>query len=340
MKISIVTICNKSSYGACLQAFSLYNYLLSLNHKVFLQKFKRIEKKHFFLIRIRNFIKNIYFLFYFKSIQKRNNKFDLFINNINFTEEKNLPLYICGSDQIWHPGNLNKYFTLKFTDKNSVKSSYAASMGLSKIEKNNEHIYIDYLKDIKYISVREQQFANEINRITNKKCRIDIDPTFLNNINFWIRQEIEYKIKKPYVLLFFLYYSPEITKLIKTLKKDKNINIYMIDTKVFYSLKYKINGLIDIGPREFLYLIHHAEKVYTSSFHGVAFSIIFEKQFEAFVNPNSPSRINNILHISGIDKMNDYIDYDIVKSNLAPYIESSKNYLKEIISYAENQYKQ
>lgn len=42
---------------------------------------------------------------------------------------------------------------------------------------------------------------------------------------------------------------------------------------------YANKRVMDIGPKQFLWLMDHAEAVVTSSFHGTAFSVIFNKRF-------------------------------------------------------------
>ncbi|MDO9546667.1 MAG: polysaccharide pyruvyl transferase family protein [Pelolinea sp.] len=58
--------------------------------------------------------------------------------------------------------------------------------------------------------------------------------------------------------------------------------------------------VIDDGPTEFLSLIEHAEFIVSSSFHGVAFLIIFKKQFYACL-PTNHQRIASLLKILGIE---------------------------------------
>ena len=60
----------------------------------------------------------------------------------------------------------------------------------------------------------------------------------------------------------------------------------------------RIIVLNDIKPEQFLELFDHAKLIYTNSFHGVAFSIIYEKQ--VFIEYNdkfskSNSRLENIV---------------------------------------------
>ena len=82
----------------------------------------------------------------------------------------------------------------------------------------------------------------------------------------------------------------------------------------------------------------HAAYVVTSSFHGVAFSVIFRKQFAAVINPNLPSRIDNILEVLSLPHVSieelgcgAEIDYAAVPEIILKERQRGITYLKEAI---------
>ena len=90
---------------------------------------------------------------------------------------------------------------------------------------------------------------------------------------------------------------------------------------------------------EFISLIRNADFVVTSSFHGTAFSIIFEKQFYVIGLGKKAGRVESLLKIVGLENhllesdngyRKDKIDYNIVKQLLFNHFEYSKNYLKKL----------
>ncbi len=98
---------------------------------------------------------------------------------------------------------------------------------------------------------------------------------------------------------------------------------------------------------EFLSLIAHADYVVTSSFHGTAFSIIFQRNFmSAFPHPEYAERVNSLLSIIGIrDRLispDEYsckaaqlltpIDYSQVTPHLEAFRESSREWLRNALS--------
>lgn len=95
----------------------------------------------------------------------------------------------------------------------------------------------------------------------------------------------------------------------------------------------------------FLKLIDEAEYVISNSFHGIAFSIIFEKQFYAVGMGNKASRVLSLLQIAGIEDryvdvnslvdLENTIDYSVVRKNMMKLIESSQMYLINALRWDE-----
>lgn len=85
-------------------------------------------------------------------------------------------------------------------------------------------------------------------------------------------------------------------------------------------------------------MVDHAEYVVTSSFHGAAFSIIFQKKFSVIVNPKLPSRIDNLMNtlkipaveICQLSEASDFL-YDRVKIRIDDEKEKSMEYLREAL---------
>jgi hypothetical protein len=96
------------------------------------------------------------------------------------------------------------------------------------------------------------------------------------------------------------------------------------------------------GPSEFLGYIHNAEYVISNSFHAVAFSIIFEKHFAAFMHSSRGTRIKNILEVCGLTnrlyqekttpETGSGIIWKEVKENLRREVKCAEDFLKEHLS--------
>ena len=100
-----------------------------------------------------------------------------------------------------------------------------------------------------------------------------------------------------------------------------------------------------VSPEEFLGLVQYADYIITNSFHAVAVSLIFEKQFWAIRLKKRFSRLETILRLAGIEDriLNDSedgfdgnIDYSIVNGNLELKRKESMNFLDKVINEARD----
>lgn len=202
--------------------------------------------------------------------------------------------YCIGSDQIWNPALVqnNGFFFGTFAESEKV-FSFSASMGTTWVEPKYRENYKAGFEHIKYISVREQEVCDYIFKITGKKSVVLLDPTLLINKDKWIEvaQKPEFIIPKKYILTYFLGgLTDSQDKYIKFYAEKHGctvIDILQEDYKKF------------IGPSEFVCLIKDAEAVFTDSFHGTVFSVIFQKKFVTFNRNNiydMSSRITTLLN--------------------------------------------
>ena len=342
--ICLVTPHNVYNYGALLQAYALSTYLKTLGVKVLLYDFPINKwKRNSFRERIYSLLIKISKYIWKKRLLEGKKEFDTFIKEFPLTQENNFSIYLVGSDQVWNPGNLNDYFSLKFAPDAAFKFSYAASIGIKNISPEYEKKFVVAMQRLQLLSAREVDAAGEVERLTNRKCLVHLDPSFLLSVNEWQSNEVEYNINEPYILIYLLHIPKDINKILNIIKKKYKKTIYIIDQRGF--LHYCIRGalpIIDAGPRQFLWLIHHADLIITSSFHGTAFSIIYNKPFLPLINLKSPSRIKNLLEICGIDSNIDnpidfiqQLNYSTINSNLNKKIHESEEYLKYALQEAK-----
>ena len=124
-----------------------------------------------------------------------------------------------------------------------------------------------------------------------------LDPTLLLEKEVYEQIAIKPKIKGKYVFVFCL--NGKVLE--SSYKFAKNIAIQIADSQlVTLSATGKneiTEGIIRLGslnPIEYLGLIKYAECIVAVSFHAVAFSIIFQKDFYSIQN-EAEGRVKNIL---------------------------------------------
>lgn len=348
-KVFVSTYCIWSSYGAILQSLALQKILSKngVENRIIQSCQKPNDKyktKFKFTRSIKSLIKQFLELFIKSKNSKRYRKCQGFIqNNIkidyygNYENLCSMPpkadCFIAGSDQIWHPDNCNKTFFLDFVKDGTKKISYAASMGKTIVAEEKKDEFSRLISNFDTISVRESDNIDVIKQFTNKNIVAHIDPTFLLSRAEWENYQKPYFIKKPYILVYAIYWNKTLNSQLKSLSKKTGLPIISINTGIDRVTANK--KIYDADVSEFLWLINNAEYVVTSSFHGVAFSTIFNKQFSAVVNPKLPSRItclmNNLqIPVIPIDKLYDKefkINYDIINLNILKEKEKSIAYL-------------
>ncbi len=243
-------------------------------------------------------------------------------------------LFLAGSDQIFHPALCNPVFFLDFVPAGAKRISYAASMGSLDVSADKEKEFARLLNNFDYLSFREKDAAELAKKYTNKEIQVHIDPTFLMSVKDWRAVEKEYPIKGKYILFYPIYWDKSLNAKLKDLHKKTGLPIVMISDALGI---YHQKAVRDAGVDQFLWLIDHAEYVVTSSFHGAALAINFNKNVSMVVNPKLPSRLNNlaetldfpIIPIEQIDSIE--IDYERINNNIAREKERSMAYLKKVL---------
>jgi hypothetical protein len=355
MKIGILTFQRTHNYGAVLQAYALKTFLQHLTgQEVVIIDYVPKEEKDIYnlwsfnLMRRRHFkgnIKEFIILpFIMRNKYVRIKKFNSFINIYLKPEKINnegYDLVIYGSDQIWRdhefsPKGLHPVYFGSDYIKAKSKISYAASMGIIVDNFKNRELISDYLEHFNAISVRENLLAKFLRSLTKKHVQVVIDPVFLINCSHWSEMACGRLIDKPYLLYYALHEDDSNNKLAQLLASKLNLKLVVI--KGYLSIHDKREWLTTSGPIEFLSLYKFSSFVYSSSFHGTAFAIIFRKQFYVNIKENS-ERITSLLSYANLERrfitnintinLNDVIDYNNVYSQLEKHIHDSKMFLKK-----------
>lgn len=349
--VNVLTYCVPSSYGSVLQALGLKKTLKTLGFdsrvletEVFPENRPRMKWSGSFTLKkgIRSLIKIVNR----RHILKKHANSAAFIKTHmdvmycrdltqqTFSEDD---IFLAGSDQIWNPQKLYAPFFLDFAPASAKKLSYAASMGALQISEDRTARFGELLSNFDAVSVREAEMTDVLKPFIDKPIEVHIDPTFLVEAEEWRSLARPYPIQEPYVLVYALYWSPSFNEMLKQLHRETGLKIVVISDipKRIYANQW----VLDADPAQFLWLIDHAQMVVSSSFHGVAFSLIFNKKLCALVNPSSPSRIENVLrtlqyrNIPLAELANDtQVDYTVVNQRIREERQRSTAYLAEVLN--------
>ena len=169
-------------------------------------------------------------------------------------------------------------------------------------------------------------------------CELNIDPVFLLNKEQWNSLVPMTKtFNDKYILYYCLQPNAFDISEINKFAEYRGLKVITIYGKVFK--KDTINEIAIANSQDLLNLIRGAEFVFTSSFHGLAFSLIFQKPFYASFKKNS-GRAESLLSQLGVNQYlleqqsaipTDYkeIDFQMVEYRISKMREKSYKYLQD-----------
>ncbi len=320
-KVGICTLFTGYNFGSSLQAYATKTVLDNLNYNGEIIKLSgsvvkgrdiRIKKLIVMLFRTLLYSKNIKKVIKSYSQNNKGNKnpniikkFDIFNSKylkpieLNYKKLKKVSkdseyyAFICGSDQIWNSTTyyVDPFYYLQFAPRKK-RIAYAPSFGREFIPKYNKRIIKKYLDGFDKLSVREDSAKDIIKKLTNKDVITCLDPTLLLSKEEWMNifNLIEDNSSK-YILVYFLNEPSSLAQ--------KIINSFEKKYKVIYINNDINKNNVNCGPIEFLKYMLNAKCILTDSFHGLAFSINFNKDFYAFdrkyVTDNQSTRLRSLL---------------------------------------------
>lgn len=277
MKIGILTFHNALNYGAVLQTYASVQFLRSLGHEVFVVDYRNpyIEAVyhpfHFDPQRLEGEgIK--YLLKYPPKVLRKMRKAAAFKRFV----KQHLPLCPCsdaekmdvllvGSDQVWSKrqtdGKDPAYFGELFPAVPKV--AWAASADRTLPDATDVRELLD---NFSAISVREQALADRIPGST-----LLPDPTMHPDVGVW--RKLVQPVKGRYLLAFPMKHEHEVLKKARRLAQEKGLTLKVVSPYI----KIGSHWIQTASPEAFLSLIHSAEYVVTSSFHGAVFTLLFDR---------------------------------------------------------------
>ncbi|MEA1988042.1 MAG: polysaccharide pyruvyl transferase family protein [Pseudomonadota bacterium] len=360
MKIGILTLPIVDNYGGILQAVALYRYLENQGHDVVLiykdnahqqalwkkvviscllkipfHDFKKIKtnaKKK----QARPQLKSFHRPFIESQIAVISNDLFTKADLTNYVKKEGLEAVIVGSDQVWRKDYISDLYYLSyfldFVENPKVKRiAYAASFGKDHWEGQGDETVINrLLQSFNSVSTREASGA--------KVCRETfgynyaehvLDPTLLHDANFYLKEvigdnDIE-NIKRTAMVTYVLDEALEKKKIIDSVKTKINLS------NILHLKGFNADKELFTVP-QWLAAFAFSNFIITDSFHGMVFSILFEKNFIVIANHDRGlDRFISLLTLLGLedrlvtkhtdieDLSLEAIDYNAVKLLLSRY---------------------
>lgn len=246
-------------------------------------------------------------------------------------------IYLLGSDQVLNldvtAGDFQYY--LDFVESPN-KIAYAPSFGTNQIPEKFKEKADELLRKFRCITVREESGQKLIEAATGNKPQVVLDPSFLLSSDEWKEIFIPPK-EKDYILLFpFHQKSPCISA---AQKYAEVTGLPLINITYMVEHVEGAKNIKNVSPEEWGGYVANAKKVFTDSFHGMVFSLIFHKNFQVELDKKSQkmsrnSRITDLLKRIDASEILDAMEpnYSKIEIALNREIEKSKKALSDMLA--------
>ncbi|MFR2776299.1 MAG: polysaccharide pyruvyl transferase family protein [Anaerostipes sp.] len=365
MKTATLTFHAPNNNGSFLQAYALQQVLtkcLGVENDIIdyctdkqIHQYSVFRKPHSMGDIVRNFIS----MMHYAPLKKRYNRFEVMRKTyLKMTRRCKEPeevyciagtydVLICGSDQIWNTAARDFSEAYFLPNVRTKKITYAVSCG-SHVNDVDANKIISQARVFSHLSVRENTGYDLLKSSGIENVEIVCDPTLLlKKKDYQHLYNHQRLIKKPYIFLYTINYGDEVLELAAYLSKKYAMPVYTPFTgySAMKCRKYGIKVLYDVAPDRFLNLLDNAAYTCSNSFHGIAFSIILEKQFfrpcklnesRQIIRDDRIDGLLDILHLNdrriykdgGVLLPTNIISYDEVEKQLDVIRNRALNYLK------------
>ena len=335
------------NYGSALQCYALQQYLKGRGHDASHIRDYRANPK-FILLRLKN-IK--YFKLFWKKVAALIKLQKFIRKNLSLSERgyisyssmvKHCPdadCHIAGSDQIWK--NSNNFRYLSYVPDGKLKISYAPSFGRAQIDDSMKAEITPLLSRLDGISVREKSGAEIIRSLGFDAVQV-VDPTLLLDAEQYPYRENN---KSNYYFCYFLNLN-DINSIpyekIKSIAKSNGKELVLTAPLNYYL--FGGENIVFPSVEDWLGYYKNADVIFTNTFHGLMFCLIFKKQFVHFLQDNCENErfysilsqldledrlLNDPSQEEIISVMNKKIDYDKVYQIINKQREVADMYFKQ-----------
>lgn len=325
MRIVILTLPLHTNYGGILQCYALQTILERMGHdvKVLAKPKYGISYYWIYPLAVCKRIAKRYILGKDVDILKAPHELirkntDRFIKRYikvyscrNWTPEiaKKFDAIVVGSDQIWRPEYsypIENSFLSFLGDSKIKRISYAASFGVDSCEYTEEQLKVcsSLLKKFDAVSVREASGIELCHNYFSVDAVQMLDPTLLLSADDY-RALINNAVTKPSkgnMLVYILDKTEDKISLVNRIAADKGLTPLWLDSPDENNENSSLNERVKMPVEQWLRSFNETEFVFTDSFHGCIFSIIFKKQFIAVGNKSRGlSRFSSLLGMFNLE---------------------------------------
>lgn len=271
MNVGVLTFHMAHNCGAMLQAYALcrsIDQIPSCHCEIIDYRLPDIYDKYEMLLRAA-------------SVEPKRLKFKRYADEVlptsarveNLLTAKRYQMYVLGGDQIWNPDITQGYNSAYFAEQFSPDSyciAYAASTGRTVAD---PEAFSRRLRRFKAIGVRESWLKQELDGFYPGEIVWCLDPVLLLRPEEWAGLGAPVR-QSGHILIYAFQMSEAEYRQIESLAARMGLAVLELVTHR-RPMRKTILYEDDYGPEEFVEYVRNASRVYTDSYHGVLFSIIF-----------------------------------------------------------------
>lgn len=360
MRIAILTLRVDNNYGGHLQRYALMQVLKEMGHEPVVLFFRSTWVHDSPIVRFKKATKNLikaligrkhnpvmywkhedyrweelrahaypFFERYVKHSPLLCSEQDLY----KFVDSEEFDGFVVGSDQVWRKAYTQRWgvehFFLDFAPKGTKRIAYAASFGLLEMEYDVEESKRlgNLYRQLNAVSLREESGLDILKRHgwNEPQAELVVDPTMLLSKEHYlglIRNGNTHP-SKGNLFCYVLDRNEELDAL-----------VHMIATeRMLIPFSASIDGEDRMSVEQWLRSFADAEYVVTNSYHGVVFSLIFNKPFYLVENKQrGNARFASLTKMFGVMSENNEPDWKMVNMSMEEYKKLSIRYIEHALT--------
>lgn len=259
---------------------------------------------------------------------------------------KNINRFVCETDITWAKFKIGGYDRGFLCDLPNMKKkdnvAYSVDFGYGNLTGKNAAMLKKYAKNFKYISIRNllklEDFKQAIQR---DDVVVTIDPVFLLQAEDYIKISKKPQIKEDYILVYNCADNNlDMREKAAAFAKERNLRVVEINSYSRNVIDFKDSLPTPVGIEEFLGLIIDCKYLFTNSYHGICFGIIFNKSFYIFSRIFESEKLFVLMELFGLKDrfvnesesiVEQDIDYISVNNRLNSLRKDSEEFIQKTI---------
>lgn len=258
---------------------------------------------------------------------------------------ENLQGFLCGSDTIFcvDEFGFDDGYYARYASMQGRSAAYAASFGDARFSPRQQSVLAQKLQGFRAIGLRETYLEDWVRTHAGVPVQRVIDPTLLLTRKEYAAITAPRQQEGDYLLLYTRRYNPAMERFAESLARQRGLSIVEISLRAENAARHRV--FYEAGVEEFLSLVRHAACVVTNSYHGMIFSVQFERPFYLFSREQCDNKIAELLSLLGLpdrllvtgnETVPETVQYAAVHAAVARAREASIGFLQHELNLLQN----